>query len=133
VVQPILDRHCTSCHRPGGSAPLDLTGTRDEDLVPASYRTLISGGWVHYFDYHWNLRHHKAEPMSFGTLRSRLWRVLEGDHYGVRFSRDEIHALKCWIDLNCPLWPDYKFRPTRAQDKVELARESGQASNGTGN
>ena len=133
VVQPILDRHCTTCHKPGGSAPLDLTGARDADFVPASYRTLISGGWVHYFDYHWNLRHHKAEPMSFGTLRSPLWRVLEGDHHGVRLSRDEIHALKCWIDLNCPLWPDYKFRPTRAQDKVELARESTEGSNWTGN
>ena len=123
VVQPVLDRHCTGCHGPGGSAPLDLTGNPDEELVPTSYRSLISGGWVHYFDYRWNLRHHKAEPMSFGTLQSRLWRVLEADHHGVQLSWDEIHALKCWIDLNCPLWSDYTYRPTRGHEKLDLGRE----------
>jgi len=24
-----------------------------------------------------------------------------------------MRAIKCWIDMNCPLWPDYQFRDTR--------------------
>ncbi len=24
-----------------------------------------------------------------------------------------MRRVKCWIDLNCPLWPDYIFRPNR--------------------
>jgi hypothetical protein len=31
----------------------------------------------------------------------------------VVLDRDEMHRVKCWIDLNCPLWPDYLFRPSR--------------------
>ncbi len=123
VVQPVLDRHCVSCHNEQQANGIVLTGTLDGDLVPASYRQLISGGWVHYFDYQWNLRHHKAAPMTFGTLRSRLWEVLNRGHYGVNLTLDELHALKCWIDLNCSLWPDYQFRPSRAKEKLQVASQ----------
>lgn len=113
VVQPVWDAHCVQCHDASDEQGLDLSGTLDADKVPASYRTLISGGWVHYFDYTWNLRHHKADPLTFGTLKSRLWPVLEGGHHGVELSEADIRAIKCWIDLNCPLWPDYQYRPER--------------------
>ena len=54
--------------------------------MPVSYRTLIEGGWVHYFDFTYGMRHFKAEPLSFGTLRSRLWGVLaDEDHEEVAF------------------------------------------------
>ena len=55
----------------------------------------------------YGLRHHKAEPMTFGTLKSKLWKHLEAGHKDVKLTRDEMHAVKCWIDLNCPLCPDY--------------------------
>lgn len=96
----------------------NLVGTLDADRVPASYRTLIAGGWVHYFNWGYAVRHHKAEPVSFGTLKSKLWQVLgsktpEGGHYGVTLTHEEMRRVKCWIDLNCPLWPDYIHRPDR--------------------
>ncbi len=115
IVQPILDKHCVSCHNQTDPRGLDLTGRLDSELIPASYRTLIAGGWVHYFDCRWSLQHSKAEPLTFGTLRSRLWTVLNAGHYNVRLTPDEVHALKCWIDLNCPLWPDYKYRLHRTR------------------
>jgi len=59
------------------------------------------------------LRHFKAEPLSFGTLKSRLWQMLDAGHYDMKLTRDEMHAVKCWIDLNCPLWPDYIPRDQR--------------------
>jgi hypothetical protein len=31
----------------------------------------------------------------------------------VRLAEDELRAVKCWIDLNCPLWPDYLNRSER--------------------
>ncbi len=113
VVQPVWDAHCVECHNGSDEQGINLSGILDADKVPASYRTLISGGWVHYFDYTWNLRHHKAQPMTFGTLVSKLRPVLESEHHGVRLSEAEMRAVKCWIDLNCPLWPDYQFRPER--------------------
>ena len=70
--------------------------------------------WVHYFDWHYGSRHFKAEPLSFGTLRSRLFAVLaDKNHEKVALEPGELRALKAWIDLNCPLWPDYRHRANR--------------------
>lgn len=114
VVQPVLDAHCVRCHNGRESQPSDLSGTLDTDRVPASYRTLIEGGWVHYFDFTYGMRHFKAEPLSFGTLQSRLWEVLaDKQHEEVSLDTDAMRAIKAWVDLNCPLWPDYIYRPDR--------------------
>ena len=122
VVQPVWDAKCVRCHNSEDSGQIDLTGTPDADGVPASYRTMIAGGWVHYFDYTWGREHAKAEPLSFGTVKSRLWQVLDGGHYDVRLTREEIHRIKCWTDLNCPLWPDYIFRPNRLAMRTATSR-----------
>ena len=114
VVQPVWDRHCVSCHGPAHPKKLDLTATLDADRIPASYRTLIQNGLVHYLDYQYNAGgNEKRPPLSFGVLHSRLVKVLEAGHQKVALSADEWQAVKCWIDLNCPLWPDYLRREDR--------------------
>ncbi|MCP5517110.1 MAG: hypothetical protein H7A45_07635 [Verrucomicrobiales bacterium] len=114
VLQPVLDAHCVSCHDGDSGPQPDLSGTRDPERVPASYRSLIEGGWVHYFDWHYGARHFKADPLTFGTVKSRLFAVLaDQDHAAVRLKPEQTRALKAWIDLNCPLWPDYRHRQTR--------------------
>ncbi len=111
-VQPVLDAHCVSCHDSG--AKIDLSGVCDKDKIPASYRTLISQGWVHYADCGWNSGGcEKLAPMSFGTLKSKLWTTLNAGHHEVRLTDDETLRIKTWIDLNCPLWPDYVERSKR--------------------
>ena len=99
---------------------MNLTGTLGADRVPASYRTLITGGWVHYFNWSWGERHHLAPPMTFGTVKSRLWQLLDAGHYDVKLTRDQMHRVKCWIDLNCPLWPDYQERMKRPAPETAL-------------
>ncbi|HSV73774.1 MAG TPA: discoidin domain-containing protein [Chthonomonadales bacterium] len=114
VVQPVLDRRCAGCHDGRPSSRLNLTGASDESRVPASYRALVGQGWVHYFDWSYNPGgNEKAEPKTFGNRRSRLWQVLDAGHYGVELTRDEELRLKTWVDLNCPLWPDYRHRLSR--------------------
>ncbi|MBN2138555.1 MAG: discoidin domain-containing protein [Sedimentisphaerales bacterium] len=115
VVQPVWDEKCVRCHNADDGSHLNLTGVLDGDKVPASYRAIVGGGWVHYFDYNWGREHSKAEPLSFGTVKSRLWEVLTAGHYKVRLSKEEARRVKCWTDLNCPLWPDYVFRPNRSR------------------
>jgi cytochrome c553 len=119
VVQPVWNAHCVRCHDGSARSKIDLTATLDQTKAPASYRTLIQGGWVHYFNLLHQLRHHKAEPLSFGSVKSKLFGVLaDKNHAEVRLTRDEMHRVKCWIDLNCPLWPDYvelDKRPVSAQ------------------
>ncbi|MBN2377898.1 MAG: discoidin domain-containing protein [Sedimentisphaerales bacterium] len=120
VVQPVWDNKCVSCHNAQDEQHINLTGTLDVDKVPASYRTVIEKGWVNYFDFSYGKKHSLAPPLSFGTLKSKLWQILDTGHYDVQLTNDEIHRIKCWTDLNCPLWPDYIFR---------LERKNLQASN----
>ncbi len=118
VVQPVWNAKCVSCHNDNHPRKLNLTGTLAPDRVPISYRELITKGWVHYFDYTWGREHTKAEALTFGTLQSKLWQVLGTNHHDVKLTRDEMHRVKCWIDLNCPLWPDYiqrELRPGKQQ------------------
>jgi len=123
VVQPVLTARCASCHGDQEPRRSDLRGTLDQGRVPSSYRTLIEGGWVHYFDLTYGMRHFKAEPLSFGTLQSRLWTVLADEHHReVSLDEAEMRAIKAWIDLNCPLWPDYIYRPDRPEPQTVQLR-----------
>jgi hypothetical protein len=117
--QPVWDAKCVRCHNAEDQEQINLTSALDADGVPASYRTIITNGWVHYFDYAWDREHSKAEPLSFGTVKSKLWHILDPGHYDVRLTTEEAHRIKCWTDLNCPLWPDYIFRPDRLAMETE--------------
>ncbi|MEA1950562.1 MAG: discoidin domain-containing protein, partial [Planctomycetota bacterium] len=120
VVQPVLTAKCVQCHGANDNHGLDLTGRLDKNRIPQSYRTLITQGWVHFLDYGYNSGgNEKAQPMTFGTLKSRLWKLLDAGHYDVELSTEEMRRIKVWIDLNCPLWPDYKFRENRPLAKVQ--------------
>ena len=114
VVQPVLDANCAKCHTAQHARKIDLTGKLDPERVPASYRTLITRGLVHYLDCGWNSAGcEKREPLTFGTLKSKLWAVLDAGHHGVSLTEDEKLRIKTWTDLNCPLWPDYTERGKR--------------------
>jgi hypothetical protein len=114
VVQPIWDAKCVSCHN-AEDKKMNLTAKLDGNRVPESYKTLITGGWIHYFSLAWNERHYRAEPMTFGTMKSKLWDVLNAGHHDVQLTPEERDCIKCWTDLNCPLWPDYEHRPERPE------------------
>jgi len=114
IVQPVWDANCVSCHNESHPKGLDLRGDLNVERVPTSYRTLITRGLVHYLDCGWNSGGcEKLPPLSFGTLKSPLWSVLNAGHQEVALSRDEMARVKTWIDLNCPLWPDYIERQSR--------------------
>ncbi len=113
VVQPVLDNNCVKCHNDREKNGIDLRSVRDQDRVPASYRSIIEGGWVHYFNFAWGEEHNKASPLTFGTVKSRLITLLDAGHYDVELSSESMRRIKCWIDLNCPLWPDYRYRLDR--------------------
>ena len=125
VVQPVWNKHCIECHDAKDPKKLDFTAKLDTEKVPASYRTLIEQGWVHYLDCGWNSGgNKKAEPLTFGTVKSKLWKVLDTDHHGVTLSTEERRRIKCWTDLNCPLWPDYirrSERPSGEQNQVSVS------------
>lgn len=105
-VQPVLDRHCVSCHdfanpRNGG---LVLAGDR-ELVFNAAYTELWSKGLV---------RGVGAGPAaiqaarSWGAGASRLVEVLDKGHYETKLSAAEMARIVTWIDLNAPYYPAYE-------------------------
>ena len=121
VVQPVLTKNCVTCHDgTNGAKKIDLTATLEkESQAPASYRTLIRGGYVHYANCQWGTKHAKPPPLGTGTLKSKLFTILaDKDHAGVKLADAELQAVKCWIDLNCPLWGDNQHRDERAAGKA---------------
>ncbi len=114
VVQPVWDTHCVQCHDGRPDQHINLSSTLDAEKIPLSYRELITQGWVHYLDFGYNSGgNEKRDAMTFGSLKSKLWLLLDAGHYDVKLSLEDRHRIKCWIDLNCPLWPDYQYRPER--------------------
>jgi hypothetical protein len=113
LVQPILDRHCTSCH--GSSSPdggLDFTSHVADDGYVQSFRTIFGRSpgaaapgrtLVAISD-----RFSGAEvtqPLQFGSHQSPLVRVLLDDDLHrreVQLAPEEWYALVTWIDANAP-------------------------------
>jgi len=116
-VQPVFDRHCTSCH--GGLKPaggLDFTGglTGSPPRGPG-YATPIAG-YGHNVAFDTIVRHQLVawsdvngdasitQPLAFGSHRSRLIEVLRSGACGrrVQLSDEDWLRLVTWIDANAP-------------------------------
>ena len=104
-VQPVFDKNCVACHDFGKEAgkELNLAGDRGLafnasyfDLWQKKYVKLIGGGPA------------PIQPAySWGAHASRLTKVLNGGHYGVKLSEEERQRVITWMDLNGPYYPDY--------------------------
>jgi hypothetical protein len=95
LVQPVLDRCCVSCHRPGGdkeAARLDLTAGH-------SYENLLSFGGKDL----WNLAQERDRSLvgDCPARRSKLWHIFANGqrHHGLLLDRDGLDRLATWMDL----------------------------------
>jgi hypothetical protein len=123
VVQPVLDRHCVSCH--GGPAPdgkVDLSGDKT-DYFNVSYETLARGrrqsgeaqwenpyvSWIPtYNGFEANIL--QVAPLTWGSPKSKLADLLLAGHPDPegkpRIEMDEAdrRRILAWIDLNVPYY-----------------------------
>jgi hypothetical protein len=98
LVQPVLDRHCVSCHSPGGkdpkAAPFDLT-------PPKAYESLVSYGKPSLRDQVWEgyRRGHSLEGdcLARRSVALALLTRPEG-HAGVKLDPDSLERLVTWMD-----------------------------------
>jgi len=102
-IQPVLDRHCVSCHDPKGAAP-DLRGGRPEIEISKNRKFDAS-----YAELHRYIHRPGPESDTYLTLAgeyfaetSELMRMLRKGHHGVRLDRESFERLVTWIDLNVP-------------------------------
>jgi hypothetical protein len=153
-VQPILDKHCTDCHKAGGTAAdylltgepvhyensqrnwarsyLTLTGTPDKRYEPHQERGEANEivNWIS----------NSSEPTMIppqygGSTRSKLLSVNDAEASPCpaknELSREELDKLAAWIDLVVPFCGDYVEANAwtedglrRAKQRIALSREA---------
>ncbi|MHB8902706.1 MAG: HzsA-related protein, partial [Thermoguttaceae bacterium] len=93
LVQPVLDRHCVSCHQPSAEgAELDLTADK-------SYQSLTEFGSPNLKTYVVTYHRLGGSPPGSGPARdSAVVRLLRDGHYQVSLQQDEWSRLATWMD-----------------------------------
>jgi len=136
LVQPVLDRHCTSCH--SGESPaggMDLTGAIDGQWT-RSYLALTQGQrfWQdgtnptnaaealvpRYGG--WNPVHTTAVGGAYGARGSRLIAMVEQGHRGVTLPPEDLERVVIWVDANALFYGTYQPDEQRRQLAGEVVQ-----------
>ena len=129
-VQPVLNRHCVSCHNgENEDTDLDLRGA-PTDMFSVSYENLIGVKCTSASVDWYTVKHHNllgtlvfennpkvgnAEylpPRSLGSATASLVDTLRSGHYDVKLSEAEMVRLTTWIDSNAQYYGSYWGRKT---------------------
>jgi len=90
LVQPVLDRSCVACHRPGGeAAKLDFTPAKAYDSLLA-----CSGGDIHKLAF----ERDRSVAGECVAANSKLWQLLAAGHHHVQLTADDRARLATWLD-----------------------------------
>jgi hypothetical protein len=132
-VQPILDKHCVSCH--GNTEPeggLVLTGEPTSHFN-RSYEQLMQKELIRTVtewapppgresSWHWSMEHAPTiPPYTYGSHASPLVEVLREGHYDVALSEPEFVKLVTWIDTNGQYYGSYfGYRNVRYKDRDDF-------------
>ncbi len=105
-VQPVLDRHCVSCHdaeeRAGG---IVLTGHRGPTYSLAYYNLILHRQITDGAGYGWEGTENvdgrpvgNDAPYAMYSAGSPLMRTIDGSHHDVELTADERTLVRLWID-----------------------------------
>ena len=93
LVQPVLERQCVSCHKPGGKDPkFDFTAAK-------SYDALVGYGKPSLRE-HVQARYGEGRSIAGAgaAATNALWPLLDAGHYDVRLTDDDRRRLFVWMD-----------------------------------
>ncbi|MDR1492008.1 MAG: hypothetical protein LBT05_04725 [Planctomycetaceae bacterium] len=94
-VQPILDKHCVSCHNnERADAGVNLVGDWGP-LYSFSYTTL---SWRNMLGDNRNRPESNFPPYTIGAAASRLYQLIEREHEGAKLSAQEKKIVKYWLE-----------------------------------
>ena len=93
LVQPVLDRHCVSCHRPGA------TGAKWDLTAAGAYQALVHYGKPSLAD-HVQARYNEGRSLAGAgaAQTSPLVFLLEKGHHEIRLGPDDWSRLITWMD-----------------------------------
>ncbi len=105
-VQPILDKRCVKCHDfdKNDRDKLVLAGDKNPffntayiNLYVSKSVNLIGGGPAE-----------TQQPYTWGSSVSKLTKIIESNHHGVKLTQKEREVLYTWMDLNGVYYPIYE-------------------------
>jgi mono/diheme cytochrome c family protein len=105
LVQPVLDKHCVSCHNPQKpEGKIILTG-EPQGHYTASYNALAPKvSYSAWGGKPGDFRQVNSEPLSqpgfFGSRNDPLMKLLRKGHYDVALSPADYERLATWMDAN---------------------------------
>ena len=120
LVQPVLDRHCASCHQE--KKAIDLSGqiagnfTRSYNSLAAKY-----GFYFHVSNGSINSGIHGGSRTiagKFGARASELLKYLGEEHYGVKLPPEDFHRLTLWLDCNSEFLGAYENVPAQLAGEI---------------
>jgi len=130
LVQPILDKHCVSCHaekikqaKDPKKAPPRLDGEIKGNYF-VSYLSLAEPyGFVSYGagrDFS-SPKFYRTFPGQFGARASKLYPMLKKGHHGVKLAPEEMERIILWIDSVCQFYGVYEEEGGKLQLKGQEA------------
>jgi hypothetical protein len=111
LVQPVLDRHCVRCHRPGGA---DAAAARTDLTAGRAYDTLMSFGGNDLAKLAFERdRSVAGQGVAAG---SKLWSLLAAGpgHHKVALDADSRERLATWMDTYAQRQGHYSDEQARA-------------------
>ena len=127
-VQPILDKHCVSCHNPGKpDGELDLSGGLTT-FFNRSYEAIMTKKLISYIQEFRGPQSRAQKtnvvplpPYALGSHAAKLLGVIRDGHYECRLSPEEWTRLTTWVDANGPYYGSYFGRRNlRYRDQADF-------------
>jgi hypothetical protein len=122
LVQPVLDKHCVSCHDEKHKIPLDrkivaAKLSKGNTNVYRSYDSLVHEyGFWSYGD------HYRTIPGKFGARAAKLYSMLRKGHQKVDLSPEELHRIAVWLDSMSNFYGVYEEEGGIAQLRGEIVQ-----------
>jgi len=116
LVQPVLDKHCVSCHAKHPQRAPALSGTADGQPWLPSYRSLKP--YAFFYDGGGAFTESKTYPGKFGAQASRLFAVLSKGHHDLRLPEDALRRITLWLDCNSDFYGTYENIPAQLRGEV---------------
>jgi len=122
LVQPVLDKHCVSCHSGGQPAGGVSLTAQPEGRYTVSYNALAPRVSISQWgvgDFRRANSEPLATPLFFGAHGSPLARLLLSGHQGVKLEGEDWDRLVTWMDANALFYGTFNFEDQARQQRGE--------------
>ncbi|MCK5803902.1 MAG: hypothetical protein KAI66_13775, partial [Lentisphaeria bacterium] len=108
LVQPVLDRHCVSCHAKSKKAPKLDAKIGGGDWTRA-FNNLRKYAWARHGGNGAIRRNEGSRSLAgrCGANGSRLFKLLEKGHHGVKLPPEDLRRITLWLDCNSNFFGAY--------------------------